>query len=245
MKPALLPVLSFVALSMVWLVLFTGCAAISESSKYQFVDGIYKAKIFNNKKTEVYVGVNEDSIAVFKLANSKKPYQIDTLQSVPVSFPAIQDDSLINPNNFTQRSFDLDILTIPFKYRPSRASLPHQLNTTFNGALYMGYRRDVYRLTYQRAPIHAYKRKITHYGASLGLFSGIGNTAMNPWVTNDQITSEYDGIVWLKGIAGIIGINNVTFGLAVGVDHLLDQNRKVWIYQGKPWAGLVLGLNLN
>jgi hypothetical protein len=68
---------------------------------------------------------------------------------------------------------------------------------------------------------------------------------MNPWVTRDQITSEYDGIVWLNGIAGIVGFNNFTFGFAISIDHLLDHNHKVWIYQGKPWLGLTLGLNLN
>ncbi|WP_165940196.1 MULTISPECIES: hypothetical protein [Dyadobacter] len=57
--------------------------------------------------------------------------------------------------------------------------------------------------------------------------------------------SEYDGLVWGKGIAGIIGINNFTIGLAIGFDNLLDKNKQVWIYQGKPWLGLAFGLNLN
>jgi hypothetical protein len=48
-----------------------------------------------------------------------------------------------------------------------------------------------------------------------------------------------------KGIAGIIGINNFTLGLAVGFDNLLDKNKKVWVYQGKPWLGLAFGLNSN
>jgi hypothetical protein len=68
---------------------------------------------------------------------------------------------------------------------------------------------------------------------------------MNPWVTENQITQEYDGVVWSKGIAGIIGIDNFTIGLALGWDHLLDKNKNYWIYQGKPWLGLAFGLNLN
>jgi hypothetical protein len=223
----------------------TSCSTIKESSKYQLVDGVYKARIFDIKKTRVYLGVSEDSITVFRLDNNRKQFNIDTLQSLTLSLPAVQHDTLFNPYSFTQRSFDLDVLTIPFKYRPAAADLPNQLNTNFNGALYIGFRRDIYRLTYKKAPFSVYKRKITHYGYSIGLLTGAGSTAMNPWVTRDQITSEYDGVVWLKGIAGIIGINNFTFGLAIGVDHLLDRNHKVWIYQGKPWVGLALGLNLN
>jgi hypothetical protein len=223
----------------------TSCSTIKESSKYQLVDGVYKARIFDIKKTRVYLGVSEDSITVFRLNNNRKQFNIDTLQSLTLSLPAVQHDTLFNPYSFTQRSFDLDVLTIPFKYRPAAADLPNQLNTNFNGALYVGFRRDIYRLTYKKAPFNISKRKITHYGYSVGLFTGLGSTAINPWVTRDQITSEYDGVVWLKGMAGIIGINNFTFGLAIGVDHLLDRNHKVWIYQNKPWVGLVLGLNLN
>lgn len=236
---------SYNLLFFISLCLLTSCSTIRESSKYEFVDGIYKTKIFNNKKTRVYVALSEDSVSVYKLGSRKSAFSIDTLKSLSISFPSIQKDSLFSPHNFTQRSFDLDILTIPFKYRPGTLSLPNQLNTNFNGAMYVGYRRDIHRLTYKRAPLRVFKRKINHYGYSFGFFSGLGATAMNPWVTRDQIAYEYDGLIWLKGIAGIVGINNFTFGIAVGIDHLLDKNSGIWIYQGKQWVGLAFGLNLN
>ncbi|GAB3813836.1 hypothetical protein GCM10028895_06320 [Pontibacter rugosus] len=56
---------------------------------------------------------------------------------------------------------------------------------------------------------------------------------------------EYEGVVLLKGVAGIIGINNFSLGLTIGIDHLFDKNRDDWIYQHKPWVGLAFGLNLN
>ena len=34
-------------------------------------------------------------------------------------------------------------------------------------------------------------------------------------------------------------------GFAVGADRLLDRNADRWIHEGKPWLGLVFGLNLN
>ncbi len=64
-------------------------------------------------------------------------------------------------------------------------------------------------------------------------------------VINNRIATEYDGVVIRKGIAGLIGIGNLTFGAAIGLDHLMDKNRKMWIYQSKPWAGFTVGLNLN
>lgn len=38
-------------------------------------------------------------------------------------------------------------------------------------------------------------------------------------------------------------MRNPDFGL--GFDTLLDRNAQFWIYQERPWLGLMLGLNLN
>ena len=48
-----------------------------------------------------------------------------------------------------------------------------------------------------------------------------------------------------KGIAGLIGVGEFTFGAALGFDNLLDKNRKAWIYQDKPWIGFTVGFNIN
>ncbi|MFY9310502.1 MAG: hypothetical protein WAQ28_15765 [Bacteroidia bacterium] len=68
---------------------------------------------------------------------------------------------------------------------------------------------------------------------------------MTPTTTNGAIPIEYDGVVWNKGIAGIIAVNNFTVGLAAGFDNLLDNNHRLWVYESKPWFGLAFGLNLN
>lgn len=61
--------------------------------------------------------------------------------------------------------------------------------------------------------------------------------------TNNAIATEYDGLILQKGIAGIVAINKLTIGVSVGFDDLLDRNNKNWIYENKPWFGLMLGLN--
>jgi hypothetical protein len=68
---------------------------------------------------------------------------------------------------------------------------------------------------------------------------------MNPFVTNNNITSEYDGLVITKGVAGLVGVGDFTVGAALGFDNLLDKNRKVWIYENKPWFGFNVGFNIN
>lgn len=147
--------------------------------------------------------------------------------------------------SFKKSSLDIDFLTIPLKYRPSQLDVPVQLNTNLNGALYVGYRLDNYSVDYKPKILKTAERDITHYGFSMGIFSGFGSTFMSPTTTNNILNQEYDGVVWNKGIAGIIAIDRFTLGLALGTDHLLDKNKSIWIYQGKAWLGLVFGLNLN
>ncbi|MFN3840039.1 MAG: hypothetical protein ACK4RF_04960 [Cyclobacteriaceae bacterium] len=68
---------------------------------------------------------------------------------------------------------------------------------------------------------------------------------ISPWTTNNQITDEYDGFILSRGLSAMAGINNLTVGVAIGWDYLTDRDKVVWIYQNKPWVGLMIGLNIN
>lgn len=219
------------------------CSVNRNTPKYSFANGYYFSKVFNQQQSKVYVNNTEDSIFVYQadINNSL----IDITKNLKVSFPQQKSNVNILPNKFRQTSFDVDFLTIPFKFRPEAKSFPPQFNTNLNGAVYLGYRNDLYRLSYKKTPLNAFNRQTSHYGFSIGIFTGLGGTAINPSVTNNGISFEYDGVLWTKGLAAIIGINNFTIGLALGWDNLLDNNRSYWIYQEKPWLGLAFGLNIN
>ena len=221
----------------------SSCASVRDTPKYQLSDGYYKSRLFNTDYHRVYVDNNDDSIAIYQADSHTK--SIDSFINNKKMFPQLASKDFYTSTTFTQASFDVDFLTIPFKYRPAPKDFPRQFNTNLNGVIYIGYRNDVYQLRYKKTPLHHYQRQVQHYGFSFGFITGLGGTTMNPSVTNTQITSEYDGVVWSKGIAGIFGVNNFTIGLAVGYDDLLDNNKKYWIYQRKAWVGLAFGLNLN
>ena len=221
--------------------LFYSCGIIKDTPKYSFANGSYRSKIFDKKTSKVYIENSDDSIFVYKINSNNV---LDTL-FVKLVYPQKKSESKILSNNFSQASFDIDFLTIPFKYRQKTVYLPQQFNTNLNGVIYLGYRNDIYNISYKKTPLNTFVRKTTHYGISYGLFTGLGGTTMNPWVTNNQISSEYDGVVWSKGLGAIIGVDNFSIGLAIGVDNILDQNKSYWIYQNKPWFGLAFGLNLN
>jgi hypothetical protein len=221
---------------------------LRESPKYQFVDGVYRAEIPAIPSSRMYVEVEIDSIQVFPLIPTAKGVVIDSTKSVILLFPEQKAHNTFHRRHeysFHKPSFDIDLITIPIKYRPTAADFPRQLKSSFDGAIYIGYRHDNYKLLYRRTPLNIYERDISHFGYSFGLFTGLGSSDMYPWVMQDQITYEYDGVVWSKGVAGMVALNNFTVGLTVGTDWLLDRNRKFWIYQNRPWVGAAFGLNLN
>jgi hypothetical protein len=226
---------------------FTSCTSLQESSKYHFSEGIYKAKISKESAARVYVDMEDENLMLYPAQDYKRgqAVQLDTTTKIALAIPEELDIAPAHSYTFSKPSFDLDVLTIPFKYRPGTAGIPNQLNTTFQGALFVGARRDVFRINYKATPMGNHRRFVNHFGYSLGLFSGIGATTVNEAVTAGRVGYEYEGVVLLNGLAGIVGINNFTFGLALGFDHLLDKYRHDWVYQRKPWLGLAFGLNLN
>lgn len=224
------------------IIALNSCGILTTSSKYELKDGIYRSSRLHGNR--VYVSVGSDTVTVYPVRRDDV-YIVDTTKSNRYSKACIGKEGLTPKMRIYKSTLDIDVLTLPFKYRPSVSGFPNQLNTSFNGAFYLGYRTDRYSLSYHRMPLGDYKRVQHHYGYSVGAFTGIGATAMNPWVTQNNINVEYDGFIWLNGLAAIVAIQDVSFGLGIGIDLLQDRNRNVWIYQGKPWQGAAISLNLN
>jgi hypothetical protein len=218
------------------------CETLKQSSKYQFNEGYYKVRLENHVR-KIYVLTGSDSIKAYRQADLAAKV-IDTTTAILIAFPS-KKPVQYQSHSFRRNTFDIDVLSILFKYRPSVKGFPPQFNATFNGAGYFGYRTDVYNLSYSNTPMHLFRRIITHYGYSFGLFTGFGSARIDEFDTNNALSIEYDGLVNLSGVAIILAADKLTFGLTLGADHLLDKNAGVWINNGKAWFGLSIGLNLN
>ena len=211
----------------------SSCTTLQNNAKYELADGKYKRKM-DGKKLDCYVENTTDSIFIYQLPSRAMSNLPQELKSYSASKQYLIKSSL-----------DIDVLTVLFKVRPDIRSLPTQLNADFNGNIYVGHRTDVYQINYKKNPLDVYKRQINHFGFSAGVFVGVGNTALNSSTTNNAIGTDYEGIVLQKGVAGIIAVNKLTIGIGLGFDNLLDKNKTNWLYENKPWFGLMLGLNLN
>lgn len=224
-------------------ILFSRCKVLEISNKQEFKDGFYTQHI-NNQKQRVYIDITDDSITIYPSNISNHIRRVEKNTVLSVFQKEIQRD-FKQSHSYTKASFDIDFFTIPLKFRPIQNNVPAQLNTNLNGAIYLGYRIDKFLLNYIPNPLGKSDRKINHVGFSMGAYSGIGNTTMSPTNTNFFLQQEYDGIIWSKGLAGFFALNSFTVGLTLGIDHLLDSNNTIWIYEAKPYLGLAFGLNLN
>lgn len=213
------------------LLFLSACSSRTNLHKYEFQDGYYAYRQEGGSYHKVYVTVLDDSVHV-------------VAQPSPIQVKPAADQT------FMKHSLDFDILTVPFKYRPgieptaTTPGLPRQLTANINGNAMLGWRMDRFKIVYKQTPA-GFKKYQLHRGVSLGGFVGLGSAAVTPWTTNQLQLDEYEGLVLTRGLAAMIGVNNLTFGLGVGWDYLTDRDRSIWIYQNKPWYGVSVGLNLN
>mgnify|MGYP005811653477 CR=1 FL=1 len=227
------------------LVIFGSCTTKKKAFQYHIEDGIYASNFGGGPFERVLIENNADSLIVFPLVMEGELLKIDTTNRNRIAFPQENTSESIESVVFKSYGFDLDLVTIPFKYRFANTGVPQQLTTNLNASIFVGYRGDIYLLHYKKNEFGSFDRKTRHYGVTAGLFSGLGSTTVNPYTTNPQISIEYDGLVWSNGFALNFGIDYLTLGVGLGWDNLLDGNSRVWIYQRKPWFGLLLGVNLN
>lgn len=220
-----------------WLLIpaiLSGCATVSNVPDSQLTSGEYtrlKDEPGGKRvKERLYLEVKEDSIQAIPIDEngqaSGSPYAV------------------LEGNRFMKPSFDIDVLVIVFKYRPEVPSLPSQLTTDFNGNMFLGYRKDWFTIRDHATPFGR-QRKVRQRSVTLGGFAGVGTTFVSPWTTNQQTTDEYSGFIYSNGFSGMLGFKALTVGVGVGWDYLVDRDKDIWIYQGKPWFGLALSLNLN
>lgn len=225
----------------IWLIgLLTSCNTLEKASTHGLNSGYYKLKTENKNPQNVYLDVTNEQIDVYH--HIKRQPDKKQFLTIPLN---TTDSTVFSPIVFKKQSLDVDITSIILKYRPSIYGLPAQLTTDLNMALYVGWRYDYYHIMSKRDPLGRSYHKISNRGYDFGVFAGPGTTLISPFTTQNKRTDEYSGMIIQTGIAGFIESNVASFGLALGYDYLLNPDRKMWIYNNKPWVGFVVGIALN
>ena len=237
MKRAIFPVFGVV------LLLSASCASLGKLTRHDFDSGFYKLKIKGAEPSRVYAEVTEDSVIVYPVKLEGKKEFPNTSSSNGSRISRIGRDNYFYKSCFTNNSLDVDLTSIIFKSRHTMDDVPNQFSADLDIALYAGFRKDFYRIVTPVHPLHETKSYVQQIGFDLGVFAGIGSSPVNPTVTNNKVSQEYDAMIFRKGVAAFISINKMSFGLAVGFDNLLDKNRSLWIYNQKSYFGLIISVS--
>lgn len=169
-------------------------------------------------------------------------YFADTNLILPIS---ATENKITHPQKLHKQSFDLDVVYIPVKLRFQQDTIPTQISSNLNAQIYLGLRWDFSNLSYQKLMSNRWLLQKKHFAISTGLVFGVGGTSISYYNTKNKYSGQYDGIVLTSGVSTILAYKNLTFGGSLCIDQLTNQHKNVWIYQKKPYFGLVVGLNIN
>lgn len=222
--------------------IFYSCVPLQSISRHSFDSGYYKLKYPGSKPAHVYVHLSDDSLVVHNVTFDSGKKAPDPNPAGKIEISKIKPGSYLYQSTFTRKSPDFDLSTVALKYRPAISGVPNQLSYNVNALLYLGYRKDYYFIKSHPTPLKTNHSHLLQIGFDAGLFAGFGITPLNPTVTDSKIVQEYDGFFFQKGIAAFITIEQMSVGLSLGFDNLLDSNSKNWIYNQKPWIGIIIGI---
>jgi hypothetical protein len=208
---------------------FCSCGSLRKIPEAQLVSDQYLFRQPGERYQKAYLDVQEDSISIIPIGKNA---------GARLAVKPFTDELLL------KRTFDIDVLVVPFKLRPSAYNFPVQLNSDYNGNFFLGYRLDRFKVRYAKTPV-GFVRQIHHRALTAGAFGGIGTAFISPWTTNYRTTDEYNAFIFSRGLSVMFGLNDLTVGLGVGWDYLTDRDKSIWIYQNEAWYGLTVSINLN
>jgi hypothetical protein len=230
-----------ISLAAIMIVTLSSCAPVGSIARHDFGSGYYNLKSEKGSSVKVYADVYEDSLVIYKMkpGSSETP---DTESGQGTRISTINPESYLFKSSFNKNSIEFDLSTMLTKLRPASSGVPLQMSANLNALVYMGARKDYYVIKSHRSPLNRDNSSVRQLGYDFGIFAGIGITPVNPTVTNDNTSLEYDGIVFQKGIGTFITLNYVSFGITLGFDNLMSGDSKIWIYNNKPYIGFAIGI---
>lgn len=154
-------------------------------------------------------------------------------------------------NKFTYYSGQpvFQTISVPFKFRGEHSdSIPATIGTSVNAGFAFGYKWTKNKFSQYYSKIGG---KYKHLSNKMKNFSFSGGGFLGPTVialengknVKNEIDVDHSEIGLTTGVFTVVGAGQFNLGLALGFDLPLGRDGDEWIYSGKPWWGLVIGLD--
>lgn len=140
-------------------------------------------------------------------------------------------------------------LSIPIKIRPALDvdktryldTFSRQVETGINLGLSAGYKFSRNWFSSNKNYAGQNTNRVSFAPA---VFLTLGAADLKKVTTNYKINVERKAPVFTYGGAVVIGFNNINIGYGFGFDHIMDDLKKDWVYQGKLWHGILFGIDV-
>lgn len=142
----------------------------------------------------------------------------------------------------------LQALTVPIKVRPAlNDQILYNASSSVNVGFAVGYKftHYAYQNHYQKI-----KEKLIYinsrtrsYSITPGIFAGPTIVSLTGKNTEGIVKIDRSVLGLTTGGFGVFGIGNFNLGLAIGWDFSFGEEGSKWIYNRKPWYGVVVALD--
>lgn len=117
-------------------------------------------------------------------------------------------------------------LVTPFKFRPTKSLFTSNLN--LGSSVYFQYKLS----------------KDWSHGVVVGI--SLSSVSLDSLSTNYKIKTNSDRPALTPSISYVLSCKNISFTLGIGADYINKTSviEQSWIFNGKPWIGFGIGINL-
>lgn len=136
----------------------------------------------------------------------------------------------------------LQAITIPMKIRFKHNDIPAQISTSFNAGIAYGYQfnKSYLRNEYYPNLTSQIENKVSY---TIAGFGGLTPISLKPSNTDNKLNAEESILGIDYGLIFLVSINKINTGVCVSLDTPVQKDGRYWIYNTKPWLGVVLGID--
>lgn len=137
--------------------------------------------------------------------------------------------------------------SIPLKIRSTVdasdafSSIPSTTETSVNIGFMGGYK---FGWNKYRKDNNLFGQQTTKYSITPGIFLGTGSADLSTTLTRPVISTARKAAMISAGVSVVLGFNSFNIGYAFGWDHAVGSSAGSWVYQGIPWNGIIVSLDL-
>ena len=134
-------------------------------------------------------------------------------------------------------------LTLPIKVRFAQKKQPYSADGSINLGFAFGWKftHSIYKNYYQKKGMVFMKQQTKSFSITPGVFAG--PTVLEITTLNSNATDDRKVLGLTYGAMVAFGVNRFNFGLASGIDYIVQNKSKNWIYNGKPWIGVTIAID--